>query len=267
MVSSVSSLGMRDEHRLAAGSRRARRQHARLLDHFGRRNRRRRAIGDGPPTIFLDADRHRLVARAVEVLDDRRGGRDRDFVLARAPAVDHADPQLLHDRIIARPLVVFLPSRLIATAGAPRRSDDAARLGRDARLHAGGHAGHGEGDDRRAISRTSARRSSSATPITSLCGRATISSPGGAAFTGSWAGRGRSSPTAAAIRSSASRPAAGSTKTACAFRSHLDGTAYELTPEKAVDIQAQLGSDIAMVLDECPGAAGDRTALGATRSS
>jgi queuine tRNA-ribosyltransferase len=36
------------------------------------------------------------------------------------------------------------------------------------------------------------------------------------------------------------------------FRSHLDGAAYELSPEKAVDIQAQLGADIAMVLDECP---------------
>jgi queuine tRNA-ribosyltransferase len=36
------------------------------------------------------------------------------------------------------------------------------------------------------------------------------------------------------------------------FRSHLDGAAYELTPEKTVDIQSQLGSDIAMVLDECP---------------
>jgi queuine tRNA-ribosyltransferase len=36
------------------------------------------------------------------------------------------------------------------------------------------------------------------------------------------------------------------------FRSHLDGAEYELTPERAVDIQAQLGSDIAMVLDECP---------------
>jgi queuine tRNA-ribosyltransferase len=35
------------------------------------------------------------------------------------------------------------------------------------------------------------------------------------------------------------------------FRSHLDGTAHLLTPEKAVDIQAQLGSDVAMVLDEC----------------
>jgi queuine tRNA-ribosyltransferase len=36
------------------------------------------------------------------------------------------------------------------------------------------------------------------------------------------------------------------------FRSHLDGAAYELTPERAVDIQSRLGSDIAMVLDECP---------------
>jgi queuine tRNA-ribosyltransferase len=35
------------------------------------------------------------------------------------------------------------------------------------------------------------------------------------------------------------------------FRSHLDGSAHLLTPEKAVDIQAQLGADVAMVLDEC----------------
>jgi queuine tRNA-ribosyltransferase len=36
------------------------------------------------------------------------------------------------------------------------------------------------------------------------------------------------------------------------FRSHLDGSSHLLTPESAVDIQANLGSDIAMVLDECP---------------
>jgi queuine tRNA-ribosyltransferase len=35
------------------------------------------------------------------------------------------------------------------------------------------------------------------------------------------------------------------------FRSHLDGSEHLLTPEKAVDIQARLGSDISMVLDEC----------------
>ncbi len=35
------------------------------------------------------------------------------------------------------------------------------------------------------------------------------------------------------------------------FRSHLDGSEHELTAERAVDIQARLGSDIAMVFDEC----------------
>ena len=35
------------------------------------------------------------------------------------------------------------------------------------------------------------------------------------------------------------------------FQSHLDGSTHLLTPEKAVEIQEALGSDIAMVLDEC----------------
>jgi len=35
------------------------------------------------------------------------------------------------------------------------------------------------------------------------------------------------------------------------FRSHLDGSLHHLTPERATEIQAQLGSDVAMVLDEC----------------
>jgi queuine tRNA-ribosyltransferase len=39
---------------------------------------------------------------------------------------------------------------------------------------------------------------------------------------------------------------------AALFRSHIDGTPLELTPEKAVAIQENLGSDIAMCLDECP---------------
>jgi queuine tRNA-ribosyltransferase len=41
------------------------------------------------------------------------------------------------------------------------------------------------------------------------------------------------------------------------FRSHIDGSLHMLTPERAVDIQLQLGSDVAMVLDECVGP-GDR---------
>ncbi|MGB3050600.1 MAG: tRNA guanosine(34) transglycosylase Tgt [Polyangiales bacterium] len=36
------------------------------------------------------------------------------------------------------------------------------------------------------------------------------------------------------------------------FRSHLDGSLHRLTPEEAMRVQALLGSDIAMVLDECP---------------
>ncbi|MBY0531081.1 MAG: tRNA guanosine(34) transglycosylase Tgt [Xanthobacteraceae bacterium] len=35
------------------------------------------------------------------------------------------------------------------------------------------------------------------------------------------------------------------------FRSHIDGTAYQLTPERAMEIQELLGSDISMQLDEC----------------
>src|SRR6186997_1965324 len=35
------------------------------------------------------------------------------------------------------------------------------------------------------------------------------------------------------------------------FQSHLDGSRHMLSPERATDIQANLGSDVAMVLDEC----------------
>jgi queuine tRNA-ribosyltransferase len=36
------------------------------------------------------------------------------------------------------------------------------------------------------------------------------------------------------------------------FQSHIDGATLELSPERAVQIQENLGSDIAMCLDECP---------------
>lgn len=36
------------------------------------------------------------------------------------------------------------------------------------------------------------------------------------------------------------------------FRSHIDGSEHLLTPELAIKYQESLGSDIAMVLDECP---------------
>ncbi|WP_317054957.1 tRNA guanosine(34) transglycosylase Tgt [Roseovarius rhodophyticola] len=36
------------------------------------------------------------------------------------------------------------------------------------------------------------------------------------------------------------------------FKSHIDGSKYELTPERSMEIQALLGSDIVMCFDECP---------------
>lgn len=36
------------------------------------------------------------------------------------------------------------------------------------------------------------------------------------------------------------------------FRSHLDGSRHRLTPEKAVEVQAALGSDVMTALDRCP---------------
>ncbi|MBO0738347.1 MAG: tRNA guanosine(34) transglycosylase Tgt, partial [Alphaproteobacteria bacterium] len=40
-------------------------------------------------------------------------------------------------------------------------------------------------------------------------------------------------------------------ETGVTFRSHLDGSLYELTPERSVEIQHLLGADITMALDEC----------------
>ncbi|HEU4787588.1 MAG TPA: tRNA guanosine(34) transglycosylase Tgt, partial [Gemmatimonadaceae bacterium] len=53
------------------------------------------------------------------------------------------------------------------------------------------------------------------------------------------------------------------------FRSHLDGSEHLITPEKATDIQVRLGSDIAMVLDECPagGSAADVSRRAMERSA
>jgi len=42
------------------------------------------------------------------------------------------------------------------------------------------------------------------------------------------------------------------------FQSHIDGSRHLLTPERAVEIQSILGSDIMMALDECPPGQADR---------
>ena len=45
------------------------------------------------------------------------------------------------------------------------------------------------------------------------------------------------------------------------FRSHIDGAMVELTPERAIDVQILLGSDIAMQLDECVGLPAERSEI------
>ena len=42
------------------------------------------------------------------------------------------------------------------------------------------------------------------------------------------------------------------------FRSHIDGSQHLFTPEKVVDIQRSIGSDIMMALDECPPGTSER---------
>ncbi len=42
------------------------------------------------------------------------------------------------------------------------------------------------------------------------------------------------------------------------FKSHVDGSKHELTPERSMEIQRLLGSDIVMCFDECPALPADR---------
>ena len=45
------------------------------------------------------------------------------------------------------------------------------------------------------------------------------------------------------------------------FRSHIDGSKHELTPERSMEIQRLLGSDIVMAFDECPALPADRARI------
>ncbi len=48
------------------------------------------------------------------------------------------------------------------------------------------------------------------------------------------------------------------TETGVTFKSHIDGSKHELTPERSMEIQKLLGSDIVMCFDECPALPADR---------
>ena len=48
------------------------------------------------------------------------------------------------------------------------------------------------------------------------------------------------------------------------FKSHLDGRTIELTPERSIQVQNQLGADIIMAFDDCPPALADQDPQGST---
>src|SRR6056297_2988330 len=54
------------------------------------------------------------------------------------------------------------------------------------------------------------------------------------------------------------------TETGVTFKSHIDGSRHELTPERSMEIQKLLGSDIVMCFDECPALPADRTRIAAS---
>jgi queuine tRNA-ribosyltransferase len=51
------------------------------------------------------------------------------------------------------------------------------------------------------------------------------------------------------------------TEEGVSFRSHIDGARHMLTPERSMEIQRLLGSDIVMCFDECPALPADRARL------
>ena len=50
------------------------------------------------------------------------------------------------------------------------------------------------------------------------------------------------------------KPLTRSSEEGIVFKSHIDGSQHKLTPERAIEIQRLLGSDIVMAFDECPSA-------------
>ncbi|MFO7854438.1 MAG: tRNA guanosine(34) transglycosylase Tgt [Paracoccaceae bacterium] len=50
-------------------------------------------------------------------------------------------------------------------------------------------------------------------------------------------------------------------ETGVRFRSHVDGSEHHLTPERSMEIQRRLGSDVVMCFDECPALPADRARI------
>jgi S-adenosylmethionine:tRNA ribosyltransferase-isomerase len=95
------------------------------------------------------------------------------------------------------------------------------------------------------------RISSSATPITSCCGRGRSGLRRWVGCMNSCIGRGRSSRIRVVSRSCRWRSLRKLTEEGVTFRSHIDGSSWEMSPERSIEIQLLLDSDIIMQLDEC----------------
>ena len=131
----------------------------------------------------------------------------------------------------------------------PRHAPHTPRRDRDAGVHARRHTRRREGADAAQLEEAGAEIILGNT-YHLTCGPASADRAPRRPAPVHRAGRGRSSPTAAGIRCSAWRRRT-ITEEGVTFRSHLDGSAARPDARAAVEIQAQLGSDIAMVLDEC----------------
>ena len=238
----------------------------RLLDHVTRHHRHRRLVGERPAAVLFDADRHRLVAPAIEVGEHRRCRGQGHFVFTGPSAVEHADAQPLHvcqntsvmpfevthrdgqarrgtlttpHGVVQTPAFMPVGTRGAVKAITHRDLEDAGTqiiLGNTYHLHLR------PGDE--LIARRGGLHAFIGWPHPIL-----TDSGGYQVF--SLAARRRV------------------TEARVEFRSHLDGALCALSPEKAADIQAQLGSDIAMVLDELvgPEARGARSDASAPRDA
>ena len=54
------------------------------------------------------------------------------------------------------------------------------------------------------------------------------------------------------LAANGSQPLVGASEEGFSFKSHLDGSTHQLTPEEAVRVQGLIGADIQMQLDVCP---------------
>ena len=160
------------------------------------------------------------------------------------------DAAALHCRPSMSSTTIRVSCHAHRRARTSRRHDDRARRGGDAGLHAGRDAGRGEGRDA-SRSRRARRRDTPQQHLSSVS--ASRRRPDRAPRRPAPFHRLDEADPDRQRRLSGVQPrgAAHDRRGGRALQSHLDGSPHLLTPEKAADIQAQLGSDIAMVLDEC----------------